>query len=310
MRALVVGADGFVGRWLVRHLAASGDTVAGIVGPRYRPPLEGVEAVHAADVRNAAAIRAAVSATAPDAVYYLAAVSQAGGREDVAAAAGIAVVGSVNALVACAELRAGTRFLYVSSAHVYGRGGSDGPLDESAPVRPANVYGAAKAAAESALLRLAEVSGIQVVVARPFNHIGPGQRPPFLVPQLVAQVRDIPAGGHGVIRVGAAGMVRDYTDVRDVVRAYRVLVERGEAGGIYNVASGTGTSVRAMVDALVAVSGVEAELVEDPAIDRSGDATRLVGDASRLAGLRWRPERDLRSTLADVLSDAAIQAGA
>jgi GDP-4-dehydro-6-deoxy-D-mannose reductase len=304
MRALVVGADGFVGRWLVRHLAASGDTVAGIVGPRYRPPLEGVEAILAADVRDLDAVRAAASAAAPAAVYYLAAVSAAGGRDDVADAIGIGVVGALNVLAACAQAGTPTRFLYVSSAHVYGNGGSDSPLDESAPVRPANMYGAAKAAAESALLQLADASGVEVVVARPFNHIGPGQGPPFLVPQLVAQVRDIPAGGHGVIRVGAAGMVRDYTDVRDVVRAYRVLVERGEAGGIYNVASGTGRSVREMADALISVAGVRAELVEDPAIDRSGDATRLVGDASRLAGLGWRPEHTLTATLADVLDES------
>jgi GDP-4-dehydro-6-deoxy-D-mannose reductase len=105
-------------------------------------------------------------------------------------------------------------------------------------------------------------------------------------------------------------MVRDYTDVRDVVRAYRLLVERGDAGGIYNVASGTGTSVRQMVDALASVAGVEAELVEDAAIDRSADATRLVGDASRLGALGWRPELTLRATLGDVLREPPGQSEA
>ncbi len=300
MRALVIGADGFVGRWLVRHLSSSGDSVFGVVGARYVPPLDGAEAVDLADVRDLAALREVVASVAPEAVYYLAAVSQAGSRENVTDAAQIAVVGSVNALVACAELGRRTRFLYVSSAHVYGDGGP-APLSEAAPIRPSNVYGAAKAAAEAALLRLGAASGVEVVVARPFNHIGPGQRRGFLVPSLAAQVRPIRAGERGIVRVGAPDMVRDFTDVRDVVRAYRLLVERGEAGGIYHVASGEGVSVRQVVEALVEVAGVEAELVADPSMARDGEPRVLIGDARPLEALGWRREYTLRSTLADTL---------
>jgi GDP-4-dehydro-6-deoxy-D-mannose reductase len=301
MRALVVGADGFVGRWLVRHLLERGDSVAAVVGARYQAPIEGVSEVHQLDVRDVAALGAAVAAAEPDAVYYLAAVSHAERREELADAAGIAVVGSVNALIACAALGSPTRFLYVSSAHVYGNADVV-PIPESGPVRPHNVYGAAKAAAEAALLALGPAAGVEVVVARPFNHIGPGQRRGFLVPSLAEQVRALPSGGRGVVRVGAPDMVRDFTDVRDVVRAYRLLVERGEAGSIYNVASGNGLSVRQVVDELLAVAGVQANLQVDASIIRDGEPQVLVGDPSRLAALGWRPERSLRQTLADALA--------
>ena len=300
MRALVVGADGFVGRWLVRHLAEVGDDVVGLVGARYQPPLEGASAVHAADVRELPAVAAVVRDAAPEALYYLAAVSAAGRRERVLDAVGIGVSGAVNALAACAEEGRPVRFLFVSSAHVYGDAGP-AHVTESAPLRPRNVYGAAKAAAEAALLQLAPVTPAELLIARPFNHIGPGQQAPFLVPQLDEQLRNA-GGADARISVGAPDMVRDYTDVRDVVRAYRLLVEHGEAATVYNVASGQGRSVTEVFDALVAAFGARAELLADPAIDRSGDVPVLVGDAARLRSLGWHPTYALDRTLSDVVA--------
>ncbi|HEX2195068.1 MAG TPA: GDP-mannose 4,6-dehydratase [Candidatus Limnocylindria bacterium] len=306
MRALVVGADGFAGRWLLRHLLESGDTVSAVVGPRYSEarPLLGVEPdrIHQLDVRDFAALKSAVRAAEPDGVYYLAAVSQAAGREELREAAGIALIGAVHALMAGAEADSPPRLLYVSSAHVYGHAGSDGqPIDESAPVQPASVYGAAKAAAEAALLQLAPASGVDVVIARPFNHVGPGQHAGFVIPTLAEQVRGIPRGTRGVVRVGVAHTVRDYTDVRDVVRAYRLLLTSGASSGIYNVASGRGLSVREVADALLATAGVSADLEVDDLRARPNDLTSLIGNASRLRSLGWRPERALRDTLRDVL---------
>jgi GDP-4-dehydro-6-deoxy-D-mannose reductase len=306
VRALVVGADGFVGRWLVRYLAESGDEVHGVVGRRYRPPLSGVSTIHAVDVRDQAALTAAVRESAPAALYYLAAISEPDNRERVAEAVGVGVAGAVNALAACAELPGSTRFLFVSSAHVYGAG-TGKAIAESTPVAPLTVYGAAKAAAEAALQRLAPAVRVELIIARPFNHIGPGQAPPFLVPSLVAQLPARANAGRAVITVRDTRMVRDYTDVRDVVRAYRLLVERGESGAVYNVASGTSRSVQEVVDALVVAAGVTADLVVDGAIDRGAEPSVLIGDASRLAALGWRPEYDFRRTLADVLTDAALQ---
>ena len=121
------------------------------------------------------------------------------------------------------------------------------------------------------------------------------------MPSLVEQVRAISAGGRGVVRVGASERVRDFTDVRDVVRAYRVLVELGQAGGVYNVASGEGVSVRQMVDALLGVAGIEAELEVDASILRNGEPQVLIGDARRLQALGWRRELALRDTLRDTL---------
>lgn len=301
MRALVVGADGFAGRWLVRHLHASGDEVTGLVGPRYRAPLEGAAIVASVDVREFDQLGEAIARARPEALYFLAAVSQAGGRERIADATRIGLVGAIHALTACADLGQPVRFLHVSSSHVYGEGGSE-PLTEDSPIRPASVYGAAKVASERALLSLGPAAGVEVVVARPFNHIGPGQAPSFVVPSLVEQVRSIERGAHGTVRVGIPDMVRDFTDVRDVVRAYRVLVSDGKPGAVYNVASGVGRSVREITSLLAEVAGISVEIAINPSLARSGEPTTLVGDNTRLTQLGWGPEWDLRTTLADVLA--------
>lgn len=301
MRALVIGADGFVGRWLVRHLAESGDHVAGIVGPHFRPPLDGAAETHAVDVREYAPVRQAVEASEPDVVYYLAAVSQAGGREQVEDTARIGLVGAIHAVTASAALDRPPRVVHVSSSHVYG--GGDEPLTEDGPVAPGSVYGAAKLASERALLAFGPASGVEVVVARPFNHIGPGQGSGFVVPSLAARVRAIPPGTRGKVRVGALDTVRDFTDVRDVVRAYRLLGTDGAPGEVYNVASGVGVSVHELVTTLLELAGVEADLEPDPGLAREGERRVMIGDASRLAALGWQRSHELRDTLAEVLRE-------
>lgn len=301
MRALVVGADGFVGRWLVRHLVESGDEVDAIVGPRFRPPLEGARLVPHVDVRDYDQLAPAVIGSAADAVYYLAAISVAGGREQVDAAARIGLVGAVHTLVAGAARDLPPRLLLVSSSHVYG--GGDKPLGEDAPVEPVGVYGATKVATERALLALAPATGCEVVVARPFNHIGPGQAVTFVVPSLASRIRSIPPGSRGRVAAGALDIVRDFTDVRDVARAYRLLATHGEPGQVYNVASGTGTSVGELVAMMLELAGVEADVEVDPALAREGERRVMVGDASRIEGLGWRRTHSLRDTLAEVLDE-------
>lgn len=303
MRALVVGADGFAGRWLVRHLHASGDEVTGLVGPRYRRPLEGAARVARVDVREYEPLAAAIAASRPEALYFLAAVSQAGGRERIADAARIGLVGAIHALTACAELGDPVRFLHVSSSHVYGEGG-DGPLTEDSPVRPTSVYGAAKAASERALLTLGPAAGVEVVVARAFNHIGPGQQVGFVVPSLARQVIDIERGAQEpIIRAGNVDVRRDFTDVRDVVRAYRLAAVDGTDGEVYNIASGRAVSVREVLDALLRLRSVHADVERDPDLSRAGEPmSALVGDPGKLTALTgWRPEIPIEQSLADVI---------
>lgn len=309
MRALVIGADGFAGRWLLRHLVESGDEVTAGVGPGYGPaPLPGGMEAIPVDVRDHDAVRAVVTATEPGVVFYLAGVSRAGVRDDLGLAVSVSVDGALNVLTAAAELRRRVRLLHVGSSHVYAPRTDETPIGEDAPVRPMTVYGAAKAAAEAALLQLAPAAGVEVVLIRAFNHIGPGQAAGFVVPSLAEQVVRIAHGEQEpIVRAGSLDVRRDFTDVRDVVRAYRLAALRGIAGAAYNVASGRAVSVRTLLDTLLQIASVEADVRADPHLFRSGaESHALVGSAAKLTSLTgWRPRLSLEATLRDVLDQLA-----
>ena len=305
MRAVVIGADGFAGRWLLRHLAEAGDAVAAIVGPRFGPPLDGAVTVERIDVRDAAGVARFVRAERPDAIYYLAGISRAEDRDDLDAAVGVSIIGSLNALLGCARLEPAPRMLFVSTGYVY-RGGPDA-VDESSPTDPQSIYAAAKLGAERALLALGQPLGVDVIVARPFNHVGPGQAESFVVPSLARQVAAV-AGGTVPPRIQVAdpAIVRDFSDVRDVVAAYRVLVASAETGAVYNIASGHGTSVADLAGALARQAGVSVELASSDNGQARREAPVLIGDAGRLRSLGWRPRYSLDETLAGVLSTVQL----
>jgi GDP-4-dehydro-6-deoxy-D-mannose reductase len=298
MRALVIGADGFAGRWLVDHLRASGDSVVALVGPRFRPPLDGVESIDKEDVRDGDAMATVVGTAQPEAVFYLAGISRQGERDDFSASIGVSVVGSMNALMACSRVSPRPRFLFVSTGYVY-RPGPD-PLNEDSSIEPDSIYAAGKLVAEHGLLEVAPHAGVDVVIARPFNHIGPGQSDAFLIPTLARHVAAAAAGGDPEIRVADSSVVRDFTDVRDVVRGYRLVAERGVAGSVYNIASGHGVSVTQVAEVMAQETNTAIELVSEAA-PRHEEVSVLIGDASRLESLGWRREYQLRTTLADVL---------
>jgi GDP-4-dehydro-6-deoxy-D-mannose reductase len=299
MRALVIGADGFAGRWLVRELRDAGASVVAAVGPSFRPPLEGVERIEQVDVRDGQRLEDVTEAAGPDVVYYLAGVSQQREREDVSAAIGVTVIGSTNALVACTRVSPRPRMLFVSTGYVYEAGPE--PRSEDSPTRPDSLYAAAKLAAEHALLAIGPEVGVEVVVARPFNHIGPGQSDAFVVPTLARQVAALPPGGTGEITVADASVVRDFSDVRDVVAAYRLLAERGRSGEAYNVASGRGTAVEEIGRQLARLAGVDARIVSRDAPMAIASPSRIIGNADKLRSLGWQPRRALEATLKDIL---------
>jgi GDP-4-dehydro-6-deoxy-D-mannose reductase len=305
VRALVVGADGFAGRWLVRHLSDSGDTVAAAVGPRFSPPLDAAATIRPIDVRDETSLTRFIAESEPQAIYYLAGVSQRGSRDTVSAAAGVSVVGGVNTLIGAAGLGSGVRMLFVSSGYIYRD--TDSPLGEEGPTRPTSIYASAKLAAEDALRRLAPPSGVELIIARPFNHIGPGQRGSFVVPTVVQQVRDVADGRSSAIRVGPVDSVRDFSDVRDVVRAYRVLATEGRAGETYNVASGTGTVIRDLIDMIMEIAGVSAEVISSQPAAGDNQPRSLIGDARKLIALGWRPTFSLRQTVADTLQEQPVR---
>jgi GDP-4-dehydro-6-deoxy-D-mannose reductase len=217
------------------------------------------------------------------------------------------VLGTVAVLEAVRAHAPGARVVVASSAEVYGAVRAAGSaVPETAPLAPVSPYGASKVAAETAALQFHRAHGLDVVVARAFNAVGPGQSTDFALPGFAAQLAAIARGaGPPVLRVGNLDAERDLTDVRDVARAYALLVERGEPGSVYNVCSGGAVSIRAALDALIRASGLEVRVEVDPMRLRPADAPRLVGDPAKLAAATgWRPEVPLERTLADLL-DAA-----
>ncbi len=192
----------------------------------------------------------------------------------------------------------------VSSAEVYGVVRPEQlPLTERTPTEPASPYAASKLAAEAVALQAWRGFGQPVVVVRPFNHIGPGQAPNFFVPALAKRVVEAQRTGASSLSVGTLTTRRDFTDVRDVVVAYRLLMEQGAAGEIYNVCSGLDVAMSEVAAQILELAGADLTLETDPALVRPVDVPVLRGDATRLEeATGWTPTIPLKTTLADVLA--------
>ncbi len=290
MRVLVTGSKGFVAQWLLAHLEAIGDHITGLDAE--------------VDITDAPALTDAITGAAPDAICHLAAQASVGASwKDQAATYAVNTFGALNVLEAARACNRPPRVLLISSSEVYGRVQSeDLPIREEQPFAPVSPYAASKAAAELIGLQAWLGGGLEVVRARPFNHTGPGQRPDFVVPALAKQVAALAASGSGVLETGNLEARRDLTDVRDVVRAYRLLLESGAPGEVYNVCRGEAVSIHEVARRLLALAGVDAEMVVDPARIRPVDLPELRGDPGRLlAATGWVPEIPLDDTLAAVL---------
>ena len=283
MRALVTGAGGFAGR----HLAAAcaDQEVAGLS-----------RAV--CDLRDAEATRAAIAAAQPAVVYHLAARAHVGESwRDPHGTLDDNLTMALNVLEAVRGEAPGATVVAVASGEVYGAP-EHLPVDESAPLRPQNPYAVSKAAADLLAGMYADAHGLRVIRARAFNHAGPGQEPTYAIASFARQA----AQGVERIVTGNPDTRRDYTDVRDVVRAYRLLAERAEPG-TYNVCSGVSRSARELIAGLAAAAGMELDHVVDPDLMRPNEVTELRGSAERLrAATGWEPEIPLERTLADTLA--------
>jgi len=292
VRALVTGGRGFVGRWLGEHLRGAGDEVCVVDAET--------------DVTDEAAVERAIRTARPDAVYHLAARSHVGEswRAPIEVLR-VNVLGTATVLAAARAAAPGAVVLVVSSAEVYGTlAAGDLPVAEGAPLRPVTPYAASKAAAEQVALQAWLGYGQRVVVARAFNHVGPGQSPAFAVPALARRVLEARREGRRELAVGTVTTRRDFTDVRDVVRAYRLLVDRGQPGEVYNVCSGRAVAIAEVARHLMEFAGVELRLVTDPDLVRPVDTPVLRGDPARLvAATGWSPQIPLDETLRDVLCE-------
>ncbi|MGE5092973.1 MAG: NAD-dependent epimerase/dehydratase family protein [Bacillota bacterium] len=306
MRVLVTGADGFVGRHLVRELRERGHIVRAAVRPGSDAPWTAAAGVTAVpfELTDADSVQAALSVPC-DAVVHLAAMaSSAEARRDPGGAWIINAAGTARVAEAAASLRetgaADPKLLVVSTGEVYGE--AHRPLREDDELKPQSPYAASKVGAEIAALEVARRTGLAVMVARPFTHTGPGQRDVFFVPALLGRLRAARQTGARTVRVGNLAPVRDLSDVRDIARAYGLLIERGEPGETYNVSRGEGVALTDLFAQMAAAVGVDAQPEPDPTLMRRADLPYLVGDSTKLRrATGWTPAISMDQTLRDML---------
>ena len=311
MRLLVTGAGGFVGGHLVDFLRAEhpGVAVHGVVLPHGGVSWRAAAGarVHEADLDDPASAAGVVEAVRPDRIIHLAGQSSVHQSwTDPAGTMRTNVLGIVHLLDAVRRLALRPAVLVVGSAEEYGPVGPDEmPIRETTPLRPASPYAVSKVAQGALALLYGPAGGMRVVLTRTFHHTGPGRGEAFAESSFARQVAEIEAGLRPpVLKVGNLEAVRDFADVRDVVRAYWQLLDRGEAGAVYNVCSGQGRRVRDLLDALLTASSARVEVRVDPDRLRPSDVPAQVGDPSRLrAATGWEPRIPLERTLRDLLDD-------
>jgi GDP-4-dehydro-6-deoxy-D-mannose reductase len=313
MRALVTGVSGFVGGHLAEHLVAEGDPVVG-VSASGNWPAEMVSVGRSVRIERFDFIDSGESELAeflrrkqPEAIYHLAA--QSNPQQSVADPRGtwaLNLGGSLNLLEAVKASGLKPRVILVSTGICYGDPAPEFiPVGEDCPLRPNNPYAASKAAVDLLGIQHHLAHGTDVVIVRPFNHAGPRQSPRYVLAGLAAQVADVEAGRRDCVDVGNLDVVRDFTDVRDVVRAYRLLASYGKPGEIYNLGSGRGTKIADALEHLRSIAHKPVAVRVDPARVRPVDLPFLVADAGKLrAATGWEPGFTIEQTLADMLESA------
>jgi GDP-4-dehydro-6-deoxy-D-mannose reductase len=304
VRALVTGASGFVGRYLVSALRRQGDEVLACGGPH-----DDGSDFFPIDLGDSDSLRAALEAARPNVIFHLAAqtfVPQS--LRSPIESYEVNALGSARLAEAVRAYDAdpSPRIVFAGSAEVYGiRDPNEYPLREGLDLRPANPYGASKAAAEAFLLSGARSFGLDVVVARAFNHIGPNQSERFVVASLAAQLARIAGGGEPQMYVGSLSSARDFLDVRDVVEAYLALARRGEGAQVYNVCSGRAVTIRDVLRELISIARVPVEVREDPERMRASETPLSVGSPEKLSkATGWQPKIPLDRSLRDIYAAA------
>ena len=302
-RVLVTGGSGFVGRRLVDALRERGDDVVS-AAPSGNEGLP-------LDLTDPLSVRGVVERVRPELVFHLAAQTFVpASLDDPLHTYHVNIDGTAYLLEALREQQHGggpnPRLLFTSSAEVYGRRPlEDMPLRETLPPAPANPYAASKAAGEALVLGAHAAFGLDAVITRAFNHIGPGQNARFVVPAFAHGLARVAAGRDSILWVGNVEPERDFLDVRDVVQAYVALADRGAAGEIYNVCSGNAVKVREILRRLVNIAGVAVEIREDPALVRQSDVLRSVGDPAKVKRTTgWSPRISLADSLAEIYAEA------
>lgn len=311
MRILITGITGTVGAFLAHELLADDPTVEIHGTYRWRSRMEKVKPLEKdvrlveCDVRDGSSVRRLISEVQPDRVYHLAAQSNVQtSRHAPADTLSTNVIGLVNLLEAVRDLRPEARILVPGSSEEYGlQTPSEQPIREENDLRPLSPYAVSKVAQDMAALQYAASYKLHIVRTRAFNHTGPGREDVFVESSFARQIAEIEAGlREPSIHVGNLDVVRDYSDARDVVRAYRLALEKGTSGEVYNICSGTGLLIGEILRMLMQISGVEAAIVPDKSRTRQREAPAIVGDSTRFRRLTgWAPQIPFRQTLQDIL---------
>lgn len=311
MRALVTGISGFVGGHLAEHLVAQGDLVVGLsVSGRWPPELkhlsncarlERVDLADCAETELADFLRRKQS----EVIYHLAA--QSNPQESLSDPRGtwaLNLGGALNLLEAVKASGQRPRVILVGSGVCYGNPAPEWiPVREDCPLRPNNPYAASKAAADLLGVQHFLAHGTDVIIVRPFNHAGPRQSWRYVLAGLARQVAEVESGRRDCLEVGNLDVVRDFTDVRDVVRGYRLLVQHGQPGEIYNLGSGRGVRIADALEQLRSLANRPIPVRVEAARVRSVDQPLLVADSSKLvAATGWKPQYEIEQTLADMLA--------
>lgn len=296
---MITGGSGFAGRVLHAHLEQSNDSVTSWARSAGGP-----------DVTDRSAVFAAVEAAEPEVIYHLAAQSHVPTSwADPVKTLRINAEGTQNVLDAAAAFGQ-PRVIVVSSAEVYGPVSPEAqPITEDAPLQPTNPYAASKAAADFLAHAAHLGTGLDVIRVRAFNHFGPGQSTSFVSAGFAERVAIAARDASTTIEVGSLDVRRDFCDVRDVVRAYRLIAEHGDAGAAYNVCSGVDRSIREIAEAFVKQSGADISFVVSEALQRPSDNPIVRGSSARLQeATGWEPTIPFEASIADIYEEARTNA--
>lgn len=302
MRILVTGAAGFVGKHLLQEL----------IRHKHQPIAVDLKAGkeqdnvtwHECDILNPAELNKIVTETKPDACIHLAGIAfvpSADTHPEIMLS--INILGTLNILNALSNTVPACRTLVISTGHVYGTPSADKLITEDTPLHPVSLYAITKAAADAAALGFTENNRLPVMTARPNNHSGPGQSPNFVIPSFISQAKEISAGNlKPLIHVGNLESIRDFTDVRDVVCAYRLIIEKGQPGHAYNIASCDTISIGDVLSEICKLTDINPTIEIDPAKFRPKDHSPVLDTNKLKAHTGWKPKYTRIQTLTDMIN--------